>query len=211
MPIEVKELELKQIFEYGLYFHGHLCLGMPLGLRAGLLARRKLGVKRAKDKELFLLAETGTNHAMACFLDGLMIATGCTCGKGNVQKLDYGKLAFTLINQKNKMQIRISVKPEFILQALKTSSFIAKRKRGIRPQDVELKVIETEVNKILNLPEEDLFIVGSVHPHEYKAAYDTFEAYPCEQCGEVVYANWIRIKEGRLLCIPCSKYEINPP
>jgi len=102
MAIEIKDKELKEMFEHGLYFHGHLCPAMPLGLRAGLLALRTLGVGRSQDKELMLLAETAADHAMACFLDGLMMATGCTYRKGNVKKLRYGKLAFTLIDRKGK-------------------------------------------------------------------------------------------------------------
>ncbi len=207
MSIEIQDPELKEMFEHGLYFHGHLCPAMPLGLRAGLLARRKLGVGRSQDKELMVLAETAEGHAMACFLDGVMMATGCTYGKGNCKKLRYGKLAFTLIDKKGKRQVRVSVKPEFIFQALKTSPFIAKRKAGVPPQDVERELAEAAVNKVLNLPEEQLFNVGEITPVEPEKVSGTFEAHPCEKCGEAVYAKWIRVKDGKFYCISCSGYK----
>ncbi len=207
MAIEIQDPELKEMFEHGLYFHGHLCPAMPLGLRAGLLARRKLGVGRSQDKELMLLAETAEGHAMACFLDGVMMATGCTYGKGNCKKLRYGKLAFTLIDRKAKKQIRVSVKAEFILQALKTSPFIAQRKMGVPPQEVKREIAEAAVNKVMNLPEEEIFNIGEVVPCEPEVIKGIFEAYPCEKCGEVVYAKWIRVKDGKFYCIPCSGYK----
>lgn len=191
MAIEIQDKELKEMFEHGVYFHGHLCPAMPLGLRAGILARRKLGVGRSQDKELMVLAETAEGHAMACFLDGVMMATGCTYGKGNVKKLRYGKLAFTLIDKKGKRQIRITVKPEFIFKALKTSPFVAKRKAGIPPQEVERELAETAVNKVMNMTEEELFNVGEISAVAPQPARGTFEAHPCEACGEAVYAKWI--------------------
>jgi len=207
MSIEIKDQELKEMFECGVFFHGHLCPAMPLGLRAGILAMRLLGVTRSQDKELILLAETSEGHAMACFLDGLMVATGCTYGKGNCKKLRYGKLAFTLIDEKGNKQVRISVRPEFILNALKTSPFIAKRRAGVPPQDVEQDLVEGAINRMLQTAEEDLFIAGEVQPCEPKSTKGTFEAHPCEECGEAVYSKWIRVKDGNLYCIPCSGYE----
>ena len=78
--------ELNELFEEGMKFHGHKCPAMPMGLRAGLVAMKVLGVERSKDKELKVIAETGKGHAAGCFLDGIMVATGCTYGKSNIEK-----------------------------------------------------------------------------------------------------------------------------
>lgn len=207
MNIVINDPELKEMFDHAVYFHGHYCPAMPLGLRAGLLALRKLGVERARDKELFLISETSEGHAMSCFLDGVMVATGCTYGKGNCIKLHYGKLAFTLIDIKGGKKIRISVKPDFILEALKSSPFIAERKKGIPPQDVDPAIAEKAINGVMSKSDGELFIVGDVEQCDAKPLKGTFEAYPCSSCGEVSYAKWVRVKEGKFLCIPCSGYE----
>ena len=60
---------------------------MPLGIRAGLAAMKKLGVERASNKELFCFVETGPSHATMCFVDGVQVATGCTYGKANMEKM----------------------------------------------------------------------------------------------------------------------------
>jgi len=76
-----------ELLTLGLKFHGHKCPAMPMGLRAGVAAMQALGVERSQDKELHAVSETGEGHAAGCFLDGIMTATGCTFGKGNIEKL----------------------------------------------------------------------------------------------------------------------------
>ncbi len=46
-------METKKLLEIGMEFHGHKCPAMPLGIRAGLSAMKKLGVNHASNKELF--------------------------------------------------------------------------------------------------------------------------------------------------------------
>ncbi|MHA1744195.1 MAG: FmdE family protein [Candidatus Heimdallarchaeota archaeon] len=75
---------------------------MPLGLRAGLLAMKKLDVERASNKELYCICETGFAHTTMCFVDGVKVSTGCTFGKTNIEKRDYCKNAITLIDMKSK-------------------------------------------------------------------------------------------------------------
>ncbi|MDL1956155.1 MAG: FmdE family protein [Candidatus Desulfofervidus auxilii] len=205
MAIDIKDPELKEMFEHGLYFHGHLCPAMPLGLRAGLLARRKLGVGRAKSKELALISETGTGHLMQCFLDGVMMATGCTYGKGNCEKLNYNKMAFVLINVIENKAVRVAIKPEFIAQAM-SSPFMERRKQGIPPEEIEPEIAEAAVNRVLNLPEEDIFKISDVYEYQYIYVQEGPPVF-CEKCGEVVFGSKIRVKNNKLLCIPCSGYK----
>jgi formylmethanofuran dehydrogenase subunit E len=126
---------LKDFLDVGLEFHGHKCPAMPMGLRAGMAAMKALGVERAKDKELVVESETGEGHAAGCFLDGVMVATGATYGKGNIKKLFYNKMAFTLIEAKSGKGIRVSLKPDFFEKALQ-SPFVQERKKGVPPQDI---------------------------------------------------------------------------
>ena len=85
-------LDARDFLELGLAFHGHKCPAMPLGLRAAVAAMNALGVERARDKELHVVSETGKGHAASCFLDGVMVVTGCTYGKSNVEKRYYNKI-----------------------------------------------------------------------------------------------------------------------
>ncbi len=162
--------------ETGLKFHGHRCPAMPMGLRAGLAAMKALGVERAPDKELQVLAETGEGHAAGCFLDGIMTATGCTYGKSNIKKLYYNKMAFTLIDVKSGRSVRVSIKNEVLAQSLK-SPFIEQRKAGVPPQDVPAEIADPVINKVLNVPEENLLNIGEIKVIDLPKGKGVFEAF----------------------------------
>ncbi len=199
--------ELKDYFETALKFHGHKCPAMPMGLRAGLAAMMALGVERAKDKELVVESETGEGHAAGCFVDGIMVATGSTYGKGNISKLRYNKMAFTLIDVQTGRAVRVSLKPEFLEKAL-SSPFVQKRKEGVLPQDVPPAITDPQVERILNLPETEFLNVSKVFKREIKKGATTFEVKRCAGCGEAVFTNKLKEAPGRgLLCIPCAGEE----
>ncbi len=197
---------LQELFETGMKFHGHKCPAMPMGLRAGLAAMKKLGVERAKNKELQVLSETGKGHAAGCFLDGIMTATGCTYGKSNIEKLHYNKMAFTLIDVKTGRSLRVSLKPAFFEGAL-NSPFVQQRAQGVEPQDIPAGIVDPLVQKILELPEEQFLEFGEIQTIEVPGGKGTFEARRCSQCGEVTFVNKLRINEqGEHVCIPCSEW-----
>jgi formylmethanofuran dehydrogenase subunit E len=198
--------EFKEYLDVAMKFHGHRCPAMPMGLRAGLKAMEVLGVERAKDKELFVLSETGKGHAAGCFLDGIMTATGCTYGKSNVQKLYYNKLAFTLIDQKTGRSVRVSVKPDFFEKAL-NSPFVQKRKEGVSPQDIPPEITDPLVDKILSVPVEEFLEIDEIKQVTVEKKAGIFEAKRCDSCGELTFVNKLRhAPDGKMLCIPCSGY-----
>ena len=200
-------MQLEELFEIGLKFHGHKCPAMPMGIKAGLAAMKVLGVERAQDKELAVISETGKGHAAGCFLDGIMLATGCTYGKSNIQKLYYNKMAFTLIDQATGRAVRVSLKPDFFEKAL-NSPFVQKRKAGIPPQDVEPEITEPLVNRILGLEDEAFLDIGPVQSVDLKKSKGVFTAKRCAKCGEMTFVNKLReTEDGKLVCIPCSGYE----
>jgi len=191
-----------QIPDWVFEFHGHKCPAMPIGYRAGLAALKALGVKRASNKELFLVCENGPMHATACFLDGVMVATGCTYGKGNVEKKNYGKNAITLVDLKTQRAVRVGMNPEFQKKAL-ASEFVKLRKQGIEPKDIKAEVVDPLIKNILSAREEDVFVVGEVHESHIKPPKGTFNWHECSICNEIVFENTTRMVDGKPVCIPC--------
>lgn len=192
-----------EIFDTGLKFHGHLCPAMPMGLRAGLVAMKALGVERSQDKELHVIAETGKGHAAGCFVDGVMTATGCTYGKSNIEKLYHNKMAFTLIDMESGKAVRVSLKPEFLKAAL-NSPFVQQRKAGVPPQDIDPAITDPQVRKVLDLPEEQFLDVGDVYQVEVGKKKGVFEAEPCSHCGDMTFVDKLKADEdGSLLCMAC--------
>jgi formylmethanofuran dehydrogenase subunit E len=196
--------ELNEYYDVAVKFHGHKCPAMPMGLRAGLAALKALGVERAKDKELVVESETGEGHAAGCFVDGVMVATGATYGKGNIRKLNYNKMAFTLTEVRTGRAVRVSLKPEFFEKALQ-SPFVQKRKEGVAPQDIPAEITDPQVERILGLPESEFLVISPIFNRELKKGITSFEVKRCSGCGEATFVNrLIEAPDGRTLCTPCA-------
>ncbi len=195
----------EELFQAGLLLHGHKCPAMPMGLRAGMAALEALGVERAADGQLTALVEIDRDHCATCYADGVQMATGCTFGKGNIQKLGYGKFALTLIDNKTGRSVRVVTKPETI-QKSKESEFIGFRMQGIPASKIDPKYVDSMVDMMMSAPATALFTIGEVvevklpapRPHD-------FNTVTCTQCGEVVVERYARIKNGQVVCMPCAE------
>jgi formylmethanofuran dehydrogenase subunit E len=197
--------DLQKQFDTAVEFHGHKCPAMPMGLRAGIAALKALGVEKAKDKELIVESETGEGNAAGCFVDGIMVATGATYGKSNIKKLNYGKMAFTLVDERTGRAVRVSLKPDFFEKAL-NSPFVQKRKGGMLPQDVPPEITEPQVERIMSLPESEFLTISEIFRREVKRGSTNFEIERCAACGETVFTDKVEeAPDGKPFCIPCSK------
>ena len=199
--------QFDELLPIGFNFHGHKCPAMPLGIRAGILAMEKLGVERASNKELFCIVESGPVHAMHCFVDGVQVATSCTFGKGTMEKTNYGKQAFTLIDVVGHKKIRIVVKPEFQQKGL-ASEFVQMRKQDIAPKDVPVDILNPMLERVRILKDEDLFIVGKVKESNFVLPKGTFNLIICDECGEGVFENAIKKVNGKHLCTTCAQKHV---
>lgn len=195
--------ELNKLLEIGFPFHGHRCPAMPLGLRAGIAAMDALGTPRSQAHELHLISETGKGHAAGCFADGLMIATGCTYGKSNIEKIYHGKLAFTLIDLERHKSVRVHLKPEFVEKML-TSPFVMLRREGAKPQAIDADVADPLIQRVLEMPPEAFLAVGPVVDHPYELPPAVFDAARCEGCQEMVFIDKLVTDNGRRLCHRCA-------
>jgi len=197
------------LLEMGIAFHGHKCPAMPLGIRVGLAAMKALGVERASNKELYCICETGSAHATMCFVDGVQVATGCTFGKANIEKLGYEKNAITLIDVKTKRAVRVALNAEFQKKGL-GSEFVKLRSQGVEPNDIAPEIVDPMIERICSLPDEEILVVYDVHETDWQPRKGTFEWAACEKCGEVTFAHGLRVVGGKHTCISCSGYEPQP-
>ncbi|QDU74581.1 FmdE, Molybdenum formylmethanofuran dehydrogenase operon [Bremerella volcania] len=195
------------LLEWGIQFHGHKCPAMPLGIRAGLEACANLNVPRSRNKKLHVIAETGKGHAAGCCLDGVMIATGCTYGKSNIEKLYYNKMAFTLIDVASGHRVRLALKPDFFENALQ-SRFVQQRKAGVPPQDIPAEVVDLLIERIMGLDASEFLAVESLPDEVPPVRKGLFDTARCARCGEVVFVDKLRVlADKRLACVPCSGYD----
>lgn len=197
-------MDIQALLKKGLWFHGHKCPAMPMGLRVSLAAMEALGVEqRAGGGELVALVELDSDHCATCFADGVQAATGCTFGKGNIQKLYYGKWGLTLIDRRQNKAVRVVPLAE-VMAANKKTEFMAKRKVGVPPTMISEEISQPLVDRVMNMPGEQLYKISEVFDYTWEAAPHTFESVICDKCGEMVVERNARNQGGRVLYIPCA-------
>jgi formylmethanofuran dehydrogenase subunit E len=193
-------------FEDVVDFHGHVCPGLALGYRVSIFALKELG-ERAADEELVAIVENNS-----CAVDAVQVITGCTFGKGNLIFKDYGKQVYTFIKRPSRNRVattgdglRISVEwksPEDTEEEKRMWDWY---KKGDRSDEV-LKIIHNRKSKkiemILSVEDEELLKVkkGKMDLPEEAKIYPSLR---CSRCGEKVMEPRTRIKDGKIVCIPC--------
>lgn len=197
----------KQVLIDAFKFHGHKCWASAAGIRAGLVALRELGVRRTGfSGELHCILETGNNHGAQCFGDGVQYATGCTMGKGNIEKAGWGKLALTLIDKKRERAVRVSYKSGRHKQ-IAESAFMKKRGMGVSPTEIPDKEAWEIVDIIWDAPEDTVLSIGEVKQYPWEDYGEIMGLRPCDDCGEMVSVAYLRVVGDRHMCIPCSGYD----
>ena len=183
-------------------FHGHMCPGLAIGIRAAEIALREVG-PRAEDEELVAVVETDM-----CGVDAIQVLTGCTFGKGNLIFKDYGKKAFSFYRRSDGKGIRVVAVPKALSELdPEREELMAKlRNNTITPEEKKrfekLQIIFAE--KILGAPLEDLFEIKNLPP-QVPAPARIHKSIVCEVCLEEVMASRIQEVAGKKLCIPCSE------
>lgn len=196
----MKDKDFKKIAE----FHGHVCPGLAYGYRVAKVALRELGEK-ARDEEIVSIVENDS-----CAVDAIQVLIGSTFGKGNLIFKDYGKQVYTFISRKTGKGLRISVDFKGYQETEKDKAIWNRFLSGDRSQKTikEVRRIkDKKIETILKSPEKDLLTIRNVKikpPEEAKI----YTAIRCEECGEKVMEPRAKIKEGKIVCLPCFE---NPP
>lgn len=166
----------KELWTRCVAFHGHECGGLTIGYKAALYAAELLKLSFSKDEEAVAVCENDS-----CAVDAIQVILGCTAGKGNLLFHMRGKMVFSFYNRATGQSVRLSLRP-------KPDGMTREQSFGyyqsLSPEDM-FDVTETRIE----LPE--------------KARI--FDSYVCESCGELTGANWIRLANGKKLCLDCYK------
>ncbi len=163
-----------ELWEKAAAFHGHVCGGLAIGFQASLYAAKLLKLDFSADEQTVCISENDT-----CSVDAVQAVLGCTVGKGNLLFHLTGKQAFSFYNRATGESVRLILKP--------------------RPEGMTR---EESFAYYRNSRPEDLFDTGPVKLAVPERAR-TFDSYICEACGEKTGANWIRIANGKKLCLDC--------
>jgi formylmethanofuran dehydrogenase subunit E len=194
-----KMCDKKALWENTVAFHGHTCPGLAMGFRAAELALEALGCDRSVDEELVAVVENN-----ACGVDALQMLTGCTFGKGNLFFRDLGKTVYTIARRNDNNAVRVAVRygstfdPDF--KAIKERAFSASATQQDKAHYQE--ALNKRISGILSAGAEVFDIKKTVL--EVPPAASIYQTLQCSECGEGVMEPRARIKDGRVVCMPCE-------
>lgn len=155
-------------------FHGHVCGGLTIGYQAAMYAKELLDITFSEDEEIVCISEND-----ACGVDAIQVVLGCSIGKGNLLFHMRGKQAFSFYNRKNGKAVRLVLKA---------------RDKGMTREESFQFYQECDYHDMFDVKEPTIAL-----PEEARI----FESYRCEKCGEETGANWIRIHDGKKVCLDC--------
>ncbi len=182
-------------------FHGHLCPGLALGFRVAKAALRELGAERPHDEELVAVVENDS-----CAADAVQFITGCTFGKGNLIFRDCGKHVYTVYNRKTDKGVRIS---EDYRGFESDKRYPELKRRQEAGEDMSRDMSEYMMQKasaILQADEKEILTItptATLPPGEAKIRASA----RCDRCGEKFMESRGRVKNGKIVCIPCFERE----
>jgi formylmethanofuran dehydrogenase subunit E len=180
-------------------FHGHSCPGLALGYRVALRALGEFDI-RSEDEELVAVVENNS-----CAVDAVQVMIGCTFGKGNLIFRDYGKQVYTFLDRSSGKGIRVSVDWKKPAESEEEKTMWDKYAEGDRSKNIVRFVHDRKASRIryiLEADEKEILTVGKVR-EKLPPEAEIYRSIVCEGCGEKVAEPKVRMRKGRLLCIPC--------
>ena len=187
-------------------FHGHMCPGLAMGIRAAEVGLREVG-PHSSDEEVVTLVETDM-----CAVDAIQYLTGCTFGKGNLIHLDYGKNAYTFIRRSDDKAVRVSTRPGAFDRSPEYGELSARVREGSATQEEQARykeMREDRIEAILRAPEEELYLVEELEGVEVPPMAHIHNSIACARCGEPTMETRVRELEGRKLCPACFEADLS--
>ena len=189
-----------QTLERVVEFHGHMCPGLALGVRAAEVALERIG-PHSQDEEVVAIVETDM-----CGVDAVQFLTGCTFGKGNLVHRDHGKNVYTFVRRSDGEAVRVSSRPGVLApRDAEWEALFAKVRSGMASSEERRRFWDAQQERsraILRAPLDQLYDVRRVDVSPPPNAR-ILASVPCAACGEPTMETRIRRLDGRDLCVPC--------
>ena len=177
--------------ERAVAFHGHMCPGLALGLRAAEWALEHIG--RANDEDIVAITETDM-----CAVDAIQALVGCTLGKGNLIYKDIGKVAFSFYRRADGKSARLVAETPMSRRENDSTEPALEEK----PSNPVLR--RESIDRILTLPFEQIYTVKqTIWPLPNRAR--RMKTLICADCGEGVMESRASLLHDKVYCKTCFR------
>jgi formylmethanofuran dehydrogenase subunit E len=180
-------------------FHGHMCAGLAMGIRAAEVALAEIG-PHAPDEEVVAIVETDM-----CAVDAIQFLTGCTFGKGNLVHRDHGKNAYTFIRRSDGKAVRISTRSGAWGRDPAWLSLFAKVRSGMATPDERQQFASGQRERsqlVMDASQDELFEVRQIDI-QAPAPARILATVECSGCHEPTMETRVRRLDEQEWCLPC--------
>lgn len=185
-----------QQLENVIAFHGHVCPGLTIGIRAAEYVNDRF--EGVDSSTRVCVAETDM-----CALDAIQFMTGCTFGKGNLIHRDFGKSAFSFFRRDTGEGFRLLFTGQMnSSRQEETLGLMGKEERTEAEQQQLTDLRAAWRKQLMEAPFEELFECRELVSAPPRPAR-ILQSLVCESCGEQVMESRTRRFAGETLCIPC--------
>jgi formylmethanofuran dehydrogenase subunit E len=200
----VNDGDLEKLLKISGLLHSHYCPGSAIGVKAAARAVKELAVKSTGMEEIVAIVEINN-----CFADGIQMVTGCSFGNNALIFRNYGKTAFTLAKRTGQ-GIRVSaffdrVKQERSPEVAGLWEKVVAKRQGSEDERRRLTELWQEYSfRVLKIPDHEVLDVRKVNI-VVPAYARVFASRKCALCGEDFIEPYGRLKDGKVVCLPCSE------
>lgn len=193
--------EFDSLIKRAAELRGHLCLGLPLGIKMGQMGLKLLNMtEQEKHEYLVVFVENDK-----CPADGIQIVTGCSAGSRKLKMLYYGKSAATFVDGRTGKGYRVVTKKDLNARAME----LGVKDKLIQPGEKveEFSKLERKIlmNAFMKLSLEELLDFRAV-----KVTWDSplissrmESATNCSKCGEEIMGGLGVLEGDKILCRSC--------
>lgn len=194
--------EINRLVKQAAKLRGHLCLGLPLGVKMGKRGLRLLHMEDPSERDSLMVVVENNK----CPVDGIQVVTGCTAGSRRLHVSDYGKSAAVFYNGMSGIGYRITTKPDFLARAIKLAVDDGIIKNGDKVE--ELSPIERKImmNAFTKMTENELLDAEKVRVKDPALLFPslTNPKANCSRCGEEIMDGKGIRTDGTVICNSCQ-------
>jgi formylmethanofuran dehydrogenase subunit E len=201
--MEESKDEFERLLQKAAELRGHLCLGLPLGLKMAQVGLKLLSMTEAEKKEhLVVFVENDK-----CPADAIQIATGCSAGSRKLKMMYYGKSAATFVDGRTGKGYRVIEKKDLMTRALDLAVKDGIIQVGEKVEEFSKLYRKIMMNAFMKLTPEEMFDYQAV-----KVTWDTpllsSKMEPrshCSKCGEEIMGGMGVVQGDQTVCRACLK------
>jgi formylmethanofuran dehydrogenase subunit E len=194
--------EFEDLLARAAALRGHLCLGLPLGIKLARQGLRQVGMEDpGRRDDLIVFVENSR-----CAVDAVQIATGCSMGSRKLFVFEYGKSAATFYDRAKGRAVRVFARLDLTSRAIRLAVKDGILKDGEEFDPTSKLGRKVMMNAFMKMSEDEIFDHQEVSLRDPTALGrgPSIPRSSCSACGEEILDGKGVVRKGKYLCLACA-------